>query len=293
MNSDHDQSSHRPLIVGHRGARGLYPENTLRGFARAMALGVDAVELDVAVTADSVVVVSHEPRLNPDITRGPNGAWLEPPTPLIRSLTFEQLRAYDVGRLRPGSAYATQFPHQQPADGTRIPSLREVLSLDPGGRLFVEMKTSPADLDLTVSPAEMADLVVEIVEAAGATPRVMLLSFDWRGLRHLRRHYATAATGWLTQEISKAERRLWWDDSASSQRSPAQAVLNQGGRCWLPEFSELGDGDVAAAHGLGLEVIPWGVERPEEVARAVEWRSDGLITDRPDLAMHLVTRAKP
>lgn len=289
------KAPHRPLVVGHRGARGLHPENTLRGFARAMALEVDAVELDVAVTADRVVVVSHEPRLNSDVTRGPNGAWLEPPTPLIRSLTFEQLCAYDVGRLRPGSAYAAQFPDQQPADGARIPSLREVLSLDPGGRLFIEMKTSPADPDLTVSPAEMADLVVEIVEAAGATPRVMLLSFDWRGLRHLRRHYATVATGWLTQEMSKTERRLWWsdDDTVSFHCSPAQAVVDQGGRCWLPEFSELRDFDVAAAHGLGLEIIPWGVERLDEMARAVEWRSDGLITDRPDLAMNLVTRGKP
>src|SRR5438874_13628725 len=101
--------SNRPLIIGHRGARGLYPENTLDGFSRAMGLGVEAVELDVAISADGVPVVTHDLRLNPDIVRDANGGWLDPPTPCVRDLSFEQLRAYDVGRLRPGSAYALYF----------------------------------------------------------------------------------------------------------------------------------------------------------------------------------------
>jgi glycerophosphoryl diester phosphodiesterase len=274
-------------VIGHRGARGLWPENTIPGFARAIALGVDAVELDVAVTADRDVVVAHDPRLNPDISRGPDGAWLEPPTPLIRELTFEQLRAYDIGRLKPGSAYAARFPDQQPQDGARIPLLREVVSLDPELPLLIEMKTFPPDPELTVAPLEMADLVVGILAAAGATPRATILSFDWRGLRHLRQHHAEVKTGWLTQRMSESERQLWrFEDGCAGPRRPAlQAVAAEGGRCWLPEFAELRENDVAAAHRLGVEVIPWTVNRPEDIAYAIKWRVDGLISDRPDLAV--------
>ncbi len=104
-------------LQGHRGARGLFPENTLVGFAGALAIGVDAIELDVAVTADDVVVVTHDPRLNPDITRTGDGTWLGQAGPAIRSLRAADLRHYDVGRIRPDCAYATLFPDQRPHDG--------------------------------------------------------------------------------------------------------------------------------------------------------------------------------
>src|SRR5512134_4079397 len=97
-------------LQGHRGARGHAPENTLPGFERALAIGVDTLELDVGVTRDDVVVVHHDRRLNPDIARGPDGRWIEAPGPLLRELRFEELQRYDVGRLRPGSAYASLHP---------------------------------------------------------------------------------------------------------------------------------------------------------------------------------------
>src|SRR3954452_24727585 len=86
-------------IRGHRGARGLFPENTLEGFLAAAALGVTAFELDVGMTADGVVVVSHDLALNPDLTRDATGAWLDGKGPLIQSLIYKQLQSYDVGRL--------------------------------------------------------------------------------------------------------------------------------------------------------------------------------------------------
>src|SRR2546421_12214747 len=90
-------------LQGHRGARGLWPENTLAGFARAMELGVSALELDCAVTRDGVVVVSHDPELNPDCTRDAQGRFLASAGPPIFTLSYAQLQSYDVGRLRPGS----------------------------------------------------------------------------------------------------------------------------------------------------------------------------------------------
>ena len=104
------------LLIGHRGARGLFPENTMDGFRRALALGVDGIEIDVAITADGVPVVSHDPALNPDITRL-NGEWLPARGPLIRDLRADELAAYDVGRIRPGSRYAALYLDQEPSDG--------------------------------------------------------------------------------------------------------------------------------------------------------------------------------
>ena len=116
-------------VQGHRGARGLLPENTLPAFRKALELGVDTIECDMAVTKDGVVVVYHDQRLNPDITRGPDGKWLEKSTPTLHELTFAELQKYDVGRIRPGTKYAADFPDQVPADGTRIPRLAELFDL--------------------------------------------------------------------------------------------------------------------------------------------------------------------
>ena len=86
-------------LQGHRGARGLAPENTLAAFQVALDLGVDTLECDLAITKDGVVVIHHDLRLNPDTTRGPDGKWLSGPGPLISELTHAELQAYDVGRL--------------------------------------------------------------------------------------------------------------------------------------------------------------------------------------------------
>src|SRR4029077_1397344 len=111
---------------GHRGARGLAPENTLAAFGTALRIGVTTLELDLAMTKDDVLVVSHDRRLNPDHTRGPDGKFLDAEGPAIRSLTLAEAKRYDVGRLKPGTAYAAAFPEQRGIDGLRIPTLAVV-----------------------------------------------------------------------------------------------------------------------------------------------------------------------
>src|SRR5512139_3237479 len=108
-------------LQGHRGARGLAPENTLAAFRTALAIGVTTLETDLAVTRDGVLVISHDPFLNPDLVRTADGRWLETKGPPIRSLTLPELARYDIGRANPRSRYAQQFPSQQPADGERFP----------------------------------------------------------------------------------------------------------------------------------------------------------------------------
>src|SRR5258708_14338779 len=89
-------------LQGHRGARGLAPENTLAAFRTALALGVSTLETDLAVTKDGVVVISHDPLLNPDLVRGPDGQWIAAPGPTIHSLTLAELKRYDDARINPG-----------------------------------------------------------------------------------------------------------------------------------------------------------------------------------------------
>src|SRR5690242_8555591 len=110
-------------LEGHRGARGLAPENTLAAFRRALAIGVTTIETDIAVTKDLVPVISHNPNLVPELVRDVDGKWLSSPGPSIHSLTLDEVRRYDIGRLNPATKYARDFPEQQPSDGERFPTL--------------------------------------------------------------------------------------------------------------------------------------------------------------------------
>jgi glycerophosphoryl diester phosphodiesterase len=273
-------------VHGHRGARGLFPENTLAGFAGALELGVDALELDVAMTRDDVVVVSHDPRLNPDITRTSEGAWLARHGPPIRSLLASDLTRYDVGRIRPGSAYAAAFRDQVPRDGARIPLLQDVLRIDPRARFNIELKTFPLQPDLSVDGATLAAAVVAVADATGTAGRITVQSFDWRGPRHLRRRRPDIRLAWLTRAAILPQARTWWDGPAPSDYggSVPRAVAGEGGPIWAPEHVDLTEQNLAEAHGLGLLVMPWTVDRPGDMRRLIGWGVDGLITDRPDIA---------
>lgn len=280
-------------LQGHRGARGLFPENTLEGFAATLAVGVDVLEMDVGLTADGQVVVTHDPSLNPDITRHASGHWLDGGRTLIRSVTRRELMTYDVGRIRPGSAYAAAHPDQAACDGARIPSLRDVIALDPDVLLAIEMKTSPMHPERTATPADMADAVLEVLDAEHATGRAIVQSFDWRGLRHLRARRPDVTLAWLTRRSTGADTRRWWDGSDPSAfgGSVPRAVAAEGGPIWAPEHVDVSAELVAEAHGLGLRVVCWTVNRPDEMRRLIGFGADGLISDRPDLAREVLRAA--
>lgn len=272
-------------LQGHRGARGLFPENTLEGFRATLALGVRAFELDVGMTADDVVVVSHDFALNPDITRDAGGKWLTGPGPLLRYLTRSELATYDVGRIRPGTLYAYRFPDQQPCDGARIPDLAAVLRIDPAARFTIELKSHPRFPGRTVPPTVLADAVLQEVDAIGAAARVIVESFDWRGPRHVHRVRPDIKLAWLTRAETVRDARLWWGGPhpADFGGSVPRAVAAEGGSVWAPEHLNLSADLVAEAHELGLAVLPWTVNEVADMARLIDWGVDGLISDRPDL----------
>jgi glycerophosphoryl diester phosphodiesterase len=280
-------------LQGHRGARGLFAENTLEGFRRTLALGVAAIEIDVAMTADNVLVLSHDPALNPDITRDAGGRWQDGQGPLIRSLPAAALAIYDVGRIRPTSSYAALYPEQAPIDGARIPTFAEALRLDLAARFTVEIKSFPDHPAWTAAPEAMAEAVAAVADAAGAASRIVVQSFDWCGPRHLRRLRPDLTYAWLTSAQTVAAARLWWGGPAPEDfgGSVPRAVAAEDGSIWAPAFADLTQASLAEAHGLGLRVVPWTVNLPEDMRRLLRWGVDGMITDRPDLARRCVAEA--
>jgi glycerophosphoryl diester phosphodiesterase len=279
-------------IQGHRGARALFPENTLEGFLAASALDVEAFELDAGMTADGVVVVSHDPALNPDITRDASGAWLSGRGPTIHSLTHMALREYDVGRIRPGSRTALLFPAQTPYDGARIPTLAAVLAAFPDTRFTIEVKTDPAHPDWTAAAPVLADATLSVIDAAAAAARVVVESFDWRVQRHIRKTRPDIRLAWLTRSETVRDAALWWDGITTEGSVPA-IVAAQGGPIWAPDHAGLTEPHIQEAHALGLFVLPWTVNDPADMRRLIGWGVDGLISDRPDLARGLTGSASP
>jgi glycerophosphoryl diester phosphodiesterase len=258
-------------LQGHRGARGHAPENTLPGFARALELGVTTFELDVGVSRDGAVVIHHDRRLNPDVARGPDGRWVGAPAPLIRSLDFDELQRYDVGRIRPGSEYAQRFPHQQPVDGARIPELGELFARHRSGsvRFNIELKLSPEAPGDTPAPEPFARAVVSVVRGAGMQARCTLQSFDWRAVKVVEREAPELATAYLTER----------------ENSDPGKVAAAGARTWSPDFRALDPARAAAARGFGLRLIPWTVNEPADIRRMLELGVDGMISDYPDRVM--------
>ena len=274
-------------IQGHRGARALFPENTLEGFRAAARLGVSAFELDVGMTADGVVVVSHDLALNPDIVRDSSGAWLSERGAAIWSLTYAELSRYDVGRSRPGSRTAALFPEQIARDGARIPTLAAVLAALADRRFTIEVKTDPGRPDWTAPAAALAEATLAVIDAAGAAGRVIVEAFDWRVQRHIRRLRPDIRLAWLTRAETVRDAALWWEGEMVGG-SVAAAVAAEGGPVWAPDHADLTQAGIAEAHALGLLVLPWTVNRPADMRRLIGWGVDGLISDRPDLALDVV-----
>lgn len=263
-------------LQGHRGARGLAPENTLEGLKRALDLGVTTLEIDVVASADGVLVLSHDRQLNPDITRDASGQFLKARGPAVNSLTLAQLQTYDVGRLRPGSRYAAEFAQQRAHDGARLPRLSDVLALvrargDARVRLAIEIKSSPLEPALTPAPEALAAQVLQQLADHGWIDRAHILSFDWRALQAVRRLRPAMATVYLTAQLPGLDNLLLRSTEDSpwtagfpyrAHRSVPRMIAAAGGTHWSSFWRELDAPQVREAQALGLKVLAWTVNRP-------------------------------
>jgi glycerophosphoryl diester phosphodiesterase len=299
------RAAHLPAIAfdlqGHRGARGLAPENTIASFSTALAIGVTTLELDVGMSKDGVVVVHHDEWLNPDITRGPDGAFLSQRGPAIFSLTLDELKRYDVGRLKPGTAYAAGLPEQRPHDGARIPTLAEVFALGRRAdhiRFNIEAKLTPTSGPDVPEPELFAKALAAAVREASLAERVSIQSFDWRILRVLRRVAPEIIRVCLTSERPDYDTIQRGKPGASPWTagldvdefggSVPRLVAAADCRVWAPGFEDLTSESIAQANALGIRVIPWIVNEPDQMDRLVRMGVAGIITDYPDRLRRVV-----
>jgi len=244
-------------VHGHRGARARRPENTLPAFEYAIAQGVDALELDMAVTRDNVIVVSHDPFLQPPVCSGPRGK------AVIHKLTLAEVKQWDCGAIRnPG------FAHQQPVPGTRMPTLEEVFSLAPRGTFLfnIETKSFPDHPEYTPPPEEFAKLVLEQIRKHHVESRVILQSFDFRTLHAMK----ALAPGIRLSALYSGRPR----DFVEIAKEAGAGIISPAFRLVTPE-------QVRNAHAAGLQVVPWTANKPKDWDRLIAAGVDAIITDDP------------
>jgi len=291
-------TAHAFDLQGHRGARGLMPENTLPAFAAALSTGVTTLELDVQMTRDGVLVVGHDPMLTPKLARGEDGQYLTANGPFINTLTLDELRRYDVGRLNPADRTAQQFTRQQAVDGTRMPTLAEVFALARKAgngtvRFNIETKLNPEQPNATPAPETYARALIDLIRREGLAARATIQSFDWRTLQVTRREAPEIATVYLTVQQRWSDNMRVGQPGASPWTagfdvddhggSAPRLVKAAGGRVWSPFAADVTAANVAEAKGLGLATIPWTVNEEPEMNRLIGLGVDGIITDYPDL----------
>jgi len=255
-------------VHGHRGSRGTVPENTLPAFEAAMMGEADVLEMDMAVTKDNVIVISHEPDIVAERCLGPGGVKLQKPVP-IHSLTLAEVKKYDCGSL-----VHPNFPQQISVPGERIPTLDEVFALVKASgyqaaakaEFNIETKIFPAQPELSPSPTDFAKLVADTVIRNGMEKRTIVQSFDVRTLKAIKNIAPVIRTSQLTSEdlvdivpaLKSAKADIW---SPNSKWITAEAIKD--------------------AHAAGIQVAPWTINTKKEWDLAIAAGVDAIITDYP------------
>lgn len=259
-------------VQGHRGCRGLFPENTMPAFRAALELGVTTLELDLQATRDRVLVVHHDQKLNPSRCVHDDGRPVS--ATAIVELDHSDLSDIDCGRLPD-----RKFPEKQTVTGARIPRLEEVLSLARDAaypvRLSIEIKLQQAALAIPLD--EFAELFVRTVREFGLEDRTIVQSFRPEALR---------AVGELAPEI---ERAVLVRQSSAYDR----AIADSGATILSPRFDGLRQADVERFRQRGIAVIPWTVNKPKSIRRMIDWGVDGIISDYPDRVLEILSERDP
>lgn len=285
-------------IQGHRGARGLAPENTLPGFAAALAQGVDNLELDLQITRDGHLIIGHDPALKSYIARGPDGKWVSDPGPVIWHMTLDEARRYDVGRLDPNSRYGQTYPEQKPMDGTRMPTFEEFMALvrksGTGARMRfnIEIKLDPREPQLAPSAEQYAEATVKAIRDAGIGSRSTVISFNWAATAAVAKLAPEIEIGLITFDAASPAENLqrgkpgpspWLNGhDVDAYGSVPQMVKAAGGKVWVPFWRNVTPQLVKEAHALGLKVNVWTVNDQPTMEKMIDLGVDGITTDYPD-----------
>ena len=261
---------------GHRGCRGLMPENTIPAMRKAQELGVTTLEMDLCISQDKQVLLSHDPFMNADFVLRPDGLPItkaEEKQLRLYALPYAETRRYDVG----SKPYA-KFPRQQKLR-TYKPLLSEVIDSAeayarlkklPAPRYNLETKTTPAGDDvLHPVPEEFVQLLLAVVRTKGIESRVTIQSFDPRTLEVVHRLSPALATALLVENQQGLAKNLARLSFRPTIYSPAYLLVT-------PDL-------VAECHQQRIQVIPWTVNSADAMERLTKLRVDGIITDYPDL----------
>ncbi|MGE5361727.1 MAG: glycerophosphodiester phosphodiesterase [Bacteroidales bacterium] len=261
----------RPLVFAHRGGSALAPENTLAAFDNGLALGADGLELDVHLSHDGRVVVHHDPSLD----RTTNGAGP------LSAMTAAALGQLDAGCRFPG---AGDFPYK--GRGFSVPTLRTVLERYRGVRIIIEMKGRREDL---------ARETLAEVRRAQALDTVCFAGAEVRLLQVVRSLEPQAATSAGRAEIRWALYRSWAGWSPGRRSSAVRRLAGVGSGYLVFQVPEkagsirvVSPRFVRAAHSVGVPVQVWTVDQESDMRRLLGWSIDGIITDRPDIAVSVV-----
>ena len=279
----------KPLNIAHRGGAKLWPENTLFAFAEAVSAGFDGAELDVQLSRDGKLVVFHDFLLKPELCRRSDGRWLGArERRAIRDLSASELRAFDVGRIKPRTLYARRHRVAHPRDGEPIPLLSEVIALVRQGnvnfRLFIELKASTDDRSLSAPPEALAEAVVAELRATGFVTNAVLVGFDWAALLHAKTIAPDIACWFTTMRRAPHARRSWAAGYHPSKfkGSIGQAIARAGGDGWFASRTHATRSRIEEAHALGLKVGVWTVNDTRTMRDLKHLSVDAIVTDRPD-----------
>jgi glycerophosphoryl diester phosphodiesterase len=263
---------------GHRGCRGLMPENTIPAMIRALDLGVTTLELDVVITKDKKVILSHEPFFNHDISTKPDGKEVtlaEEKSLNIFGMNYDEVKKFDVG-LKPHPRFPKQekLKAYKPLLSELVDSVRQ--SMMTRRRPFpfynIETKTQPGtDNIFHPAPPEFVELLMQVINEKNISEEVIIQSFDFRTLQYLHQHYPSIKTAMLIEDFDK--RGL--DDQLKA--------LGFIPTVYSPAYSLVTQDLVNKCHEKGIKIIPWTVNEKTKIDELKKMGVDGLISDYPDL----------
>lgn len=292
-------------IYAHRGFRSILPENTLLAYQAALKIGVSAVDMDINMTKDGVLVVTHDLTLNTDLTEDESGNRIKVKTP-IKDLTLAELRKLDVGTLNNESDLAKLYPHHRNFKKVQIPTLLEVIryvkSISGQSVKFqIEMKTDPLEPELSVEPKKMAKALYQILKQENIIDISEIQAFDWQCLVELERLNKNIQTAFLTSQdshpISEKDDKNNLSGVYTAGLDPKEFNYNYlkmikklNGDFWEPYEMEVTQKDIIEAKSLGIKVVTWSYTEGEgtdfnysRTEDLIKWQVDGIITDRPDI----------
>ena len=273
-------------IQGHRGCRGLYPENTLAGFKYAMEeIGVDTLELDVGITKDMVLVVNHDTYLNPERTMK-DGEFIQEKI-YIKDLTLSEIKEYSVGRLR----NRFSFYKQKQLDDEKMPTLQEVIDLvkkfnaqtEKQIKLNIETKINVLSPDETYSAEDFVQLLLEIIEENNIEDIVSIQSFYWKTIMDVKEKAPNIKTVALLSNARLND--LEWFSGLNSDDFNTFGVFIQasGADCLSMNYRDITKNQIHEVQALGIQVIPYTINDAPTMRYYIELGIDGVITDYPDV----------